>query len=108
MGYVYFYYDTKREVCDYVGITKSISRRTKEHLWYEDWVNDNHIIGYLPIPDKYMCDVEYVFINELKPIRNIQKRQIPEKLKGYSTNWDELLPRIKYYKTKSRVADHFS
>lgn len=97
MGYVYFYYDKKRKICDYVGMTKGICRRVKEHEWYEDWVNENHVIGYVEVPDKYMTAVEYVFINELKPIRNINKRKIPKDLEGYSTNWKELLPMIEYY-----------
>lgn len=97
MGYVYFYYNKLNKVYDYVGMTRSISRRVKEHKWYENWVTDNHMIGYVEVPDKYMCAVEYIFINELKPTRNINKRKIPETLEGYSTNWNELMPLIEYY-----------
>lgn len=97
MGYVYFYYDKENKVYDYVGMTRSISRRVKEHSWYEDWVTDNHEIGYIKVPDQYMSAVEYIFINELKPIRNINKRKVPKNLDGYTTDWDELMPLIDYY-----------
>lgn len=108
MGYVYFYYDKERKVVDYVGITQSLSRRTKEHIWYEDWVNDNHIVGYIKLPDEYLCAAEYVFINELKPTRNINKRKVPPKLEGYSTDWETLLPQIKIFGNDLRFADSFS
>lgn len=97
MGYVYFYYDTERKVCDYVGMTRSMARRTKEHRWYGKWVNENHVVGYVELDDKYMSAAEYVLINELKPTRNVMKKRVPKMLEGYSTNWDELMPFIKFW-----------
>lgn len=108
MGYIYFYYDTERKVVDYVGITKGICRRIKEHEWYEDWVNENHIIGYLQLPDKYLSAAEYVFINELHPTRNIRKKKVPKSLDGYFTDWNALLPQIEIFGNDLRFADLFS
>ena len=108
MGYVYFYYDTKRKKTDYAGITNSIYRRTKEHRWYESWVTDDHVVCYIKLSDEYLTAAEYVFINELKPTRNIMKRKVPKKLEGYSTDWETLKSQVKIFEKDLRFADIFS
>lgn len=106
VGYLYFYYNTETKETDYVGITKGLCRRIKEHK-KDHWLTDKHIIAYVRMDEKYLQDSEYILISELKPKYNIVKRNIPQKLEGYSTNWDYLKEQFRIFDSNLRIADYF-